>query len=344
MSSKNTPPTFSGKTRAEWLDIIRSDLKGKDIKSLQAEWLSDLSVSPFQHLEDLSKETQPLARVFQQPKLVESFPINENMGSNLFEALSHGISAPFFPDPTPWASFWSPLKEVQWDMLFPIWTSPLPENSDAPDHPEQYTQRFYLNGPHDENLSYRQQTGRFCFAVPHTSAASLPHRLADWLLDIVHQIDTLEEAQAEQLFKNALHKKNLGRNFYLELAALRAMRILSNQLQKDYNLSQSHPIAIYAHIGPDLALSNLQKSMIAYTTAAWAAVTGGADFIHIDPKSDAEDGLSRRLARNVFHLFDMESHLLHVVDPAAGSYALENLSHTLAQGAWDLFRKSIDEA
>jgi methylmalonyl-CoA mutase len=163
------------------------------------------------------------------------------------------------------------------------------------------------------------------------------------LVDIVQQLDDLESPEVGLLFKNALHKKNMGRNFYLELAAIRAMRRLSNQLQQDYKVPDPTPIKIYAHVGPELALNNLQESMIAYTTAAWAAVTGGADFIHIEPQAAASDPLSQQLARNVFHLFDMESHLLHVIDPAAGSYAIESLTTRLAERAWEQFKTSIDD-
>lgn len=338
----NTPKEFPGRTKAEWLEIIRADLKGKDIETLQSEWLKDLSISPFLHPEDLQEPSSLLPRAFQRPQLVQSFTIDDSLGDRVLQALDQGVSAPLFSSaPLPWSSFWSILEDVQWDMLFPLWAAPLPENRDAPEHPEQYAERFYLLGLPNENLPYRRKTGRFNFHIPMVPARDLPRQLAHWLLDIITQIDELDPSQTEQLFASSIHKKELGRNFYLELAALRAMRILAHQLQADYALSHQDPINIYAYMGPNLTLRRLQESMIAYTAAGFAAVAGGADFIHIDARSDEEPALSQRLARNIYHLFDMESHLFHVVDPAAGSYAIETLSRTLAQNAWSVFKESL---
>lgn len=342
--SKKTPSVFPGRTKAEWLEVIKADLKGKEIDSLQSDWLSALSISPFQHAEDLPNQPAALPRQFKRPQLVQSFPISNEIGNQLLNALNQGVSAPYFPDETPWESFWGTLEDVSWDMLYPIWTPPLPKDSDAPHHPQQYAGRFFLSGNNDQELTYRQTSGRFTFSIPEAGASDLPATLAAWLIEIVGQLDQLEEEQAIRLFQNAIHEKQLGRNFFLELSALRAMRLLAYHLQSEYNLAAQSPILVWADIGTQLALGSLQESLIAYTTTGFAAVTGGADFIHIQAQSAEEPELSQRLSRNIYHLFDMESHLFHVTDPAAGSYAIENLSRTLAEKTWATFQKSLKSA
>jgi len=337
MSKKNLSD-FPGRSKAEWLKVITADLKGKDINSLQSEWLSALSISPFQHAEDLSHIPIAIPRQFQRPQLVQSFPISDDIGNQLLQALEQGVSAPYFPDKMPWESFWSTLEDVSWDMLHPIWTPPLPTGTNPPHHPEQHAGSFYLSGNNDQDRPYRQDSGRFTFSIPKAGAADLPAQLAAWLIEIVSELDQLDAEQAERLFQNALHKKQLGRNFFLELAALRAMRLLGYHIQSEYNLDDPGPILLWADLGPELALGSLQESLIAYTTAGFAAVTGGADFIHIEAPTEEETELSQRLSRNIYHLFDMESHLFHVIDPAAGSYAIENLSQTLAQKTWSEFQ------
>ena len=159
---------------------------------------------------------------------------------------------------------------------------------------------------------------------------------------MVLQIDELDAQQLPLFFENSIHKKTLGRNFYLELSCLRAMRLLALQLQSDYGI-EPQPITIWAHIGSDLALDEMKASLIPYTAAAFAAVTGGADFIQIETGSAEDPKLSRRLNRNIYHLFDMESHLFHVLDPAAGSYAIEKITRTLTQKAWELFIKTLHD-
>jgi len=81
----------------------------------------------------------------------------------------------------------------------------------------------------------------------------------------------------------------------------------------------------------------MKANLIPFTAAAFAAVTGGADFIQFEAGRVEDPELVRRLSRNIYHLFDMESHLFHVLDPAAGSYAIEKITRTLTQKAWERF-------
>ena len=76
-----------------------------------------------------------------------------------------------------------------------------------------------------------------------------------------------------------------------------------------------------------------------------SAAIGGADIIYVMPADYQLKGetstLTRRIARNVQHLLQMESHLDQVIDPAAGSYFIENLTRLLCAEAWQEF-KSIE--
>jgi methylmalonyl-CoA mutase len=337
---------FPPMSKKEWLEKIRADLKGKSPESLHRTLSEQWALSPFYHSEDLEEPAAPLSRALDRPQLVQYIPRGAESGEELLTALQQGVSAPWIEAPKEWKAFWTEQSEVQWNMITPILQPPLPSDEDLPEHPNNHLDRFYLSGENKHQLNFRQQTGKFHFPIPHSTEADLPKTLGNWLLQIVQQLDELSPEQASLLFQNALHQKQLSHAFYFELAAIRAMRLLAGALQRNYELPKNTPISIWAQIGRPLQLSTVQESLIAYTSAAFSAVCAGADFIYIDAHQEGSDTTAtfqKRMARNIFHLLDMESHAFHVMDPAAGSYALETLSRDIAQKAWSYFLSQLSD-
>lgn len=87
-------------------------------------------------------------------------------------------------------------------------------------------------------------------------------------------------------------------------------------------------------------------NMLRGTIAAFAAAVGGAEAITVTPFDAADHAPSdfgRRMARNISALLAGESHIDAVADPAAGAYAVEMLTASLAESAWAEFGR-IEEA
>ena len=87
-------------------------------------------------------------------------------------------------------------------------------------------------------------------------------------------------------------------------------------------------------------------NMLRTTVAAFAAGVGGAEAVTVlpfDSPLGVPDGLGRRNARNTSSLLISEAHVARVTDPAGGSYAVERLTHELAQAGWAEFQR-IEEA
>ena len=81
-------------------------------------------------------------------------------------------------------------------------------------------------------------------------------------------------------------------------------------------------------------------NMLRTTVACFAAGVGGADAVTVQPFDAClglPDGFSRRIARNTQALLLEESHLARVIDPAGGSWYVEQLTDELAQAAWAWF-------
>ena len=149
----------------------------------------------------------------------------------------------------------------------------------------------------------------------------------------------------EDAASRMLIRLSVGGNFFMEIAKLRAMRVLWAQVVRACGGSDE---AARIHLHARSGLFNKTQfdphvNMLRGTTEAFAAVVGGADSVHVAPY-DAVLGqvpseVGRRIARNTQIMLREESRLDHVVDLAGGSWAVETLTHQLCVAAWKLFQE-----
>jgi methylmalonyl-CoA mutase len=95
-----------------------------------------------------------------------------------------------------------------------------------------------------------------------------------------------------------------------------------------------------------LTKRDAETNILRNTIAAFSASVGGADTISVLPHTLAHglpDAFARRIARNTQLILAGESHLDFVADPAAGSGAIEALTGSLCEKAWDEFRRIENE-
>lgn len=135
----------------------------------------------------------------------------------------------------------------------------------------------------------------------------------------------------------------LSTDYFVEIAKLRALRILWNNILSGFGVLEPAPLEIIAHTAPESQDENQYTNMIRAGTQAMSAVLGGADRLYLLPANAAQpegsDPFTRRIARNVHHLLHLEAHLGVVTDPAAGSWYIENLTNLLAEKAWERFQE-----
>jgi len=135
----------------------------------------------------------------------------------------------------------------------------------------------------------------------------------------------------------------LGGNMFMEIAKLRAARLLWSQIVKSFGGSdESAKIRIHGRTGKyNKTKYDPYVNMLRTTTEAFAGVVGGVDSLHIgsfDEVIRQPDDFSRRIARNQQIILNEESHLGHVIDPAGGSWYIEELTQRLADKAWENFQ------
>ncbi|HSD53367.1 MAG TPA: methylmalonyl-CoA mutase [Burkholderiales bacterium] len=138
---------------------------------------------------------------------------------------------------------------------------------------------------------------------------------------------------------------NVGMNFYLEVAKLRAARLLWWRIMKEFNPKNSRSLMLRTHVqtsGWSLTEQDPYNNIVRTTIEALAAVFGGTQSLHTNSFDEAialPTDFSARIARNTQLIIQEETHITSVVDPWAGSYLMEKLTQDMADTAWEIIEE-----
>ena len=138
----------------------------------------------------------------------------------------------------------------------------------------------------------------------------------------------------------------IGINFFMEVAKLRAARLLwSTLMAEQFAPKDTRSLMLRTHCqtsGVSLTAKDPYNNIIRTTIEAMSAVLGGTQSLHTNSFDEAlalPTEFSARIARNTQLVLQEETGITKVVDPLAGSYYVESLTSELVTGA----RKLIDE-
>lgn len=149
--------------------------------------------------------------------------------------------------------------------------------------------------------------------------------------------------------KNIRFTTSITSNYFMEIAKLRAARLLWANIMKAYEPECKCAEKIYIHAVTSMWNQTVYDSyvnMLRGTTEAMSAAIAGVHSLEVLPFNAAttkNDEFAERIARNVQLLLKNEAHFDNVVDPAGGSYYIENLTASIAQEAWKLFLEVENE-
>ncbi|HIM41805.1 MAG TPA: methylmalonyl-CoA mutase, partial [Rhodospirillales bacterium] len=138
---------------------------------------------------------------------------------------------------------------------------------------------------------------------------------------------------------------NIGMNFFMEIAKLRAARLLWAELMEPFKPEDPRSSMLRTHSqtsGVSLAAKEPYNNVIRTTIEALAAVLGGTQSLHTNAFDEAlalPSPASARIARNTQLVIAEETGITNVIDPLGGSYYMESLTHSVVAEA----RKLIDE-
>jgi len=137
----------------------------------------------------------------------------------------------------------------------------------------------------------------------------------------------------------------IGMNHFMEVAKMRAGRMLWAKIVKQFNPKSSKSMALRTHCqtsGWSLTEQDPFNNVARTCVEALAAAMGHTQSLHTNALDEAialPTDFSARIARNTQIYLQQETNICKVVDPWAGSYYVETLTHELAQRAWKLIEE-----
>jgi len=160
-------------------------------------------------------------------------------------------------------------------------------------------------------------------------------------------VETLEKAKEtginpEKLIPKTVFTFGIGSNYFIEIAKLRAARYLWAKITETQTDKKEIGKMFINSVTSDINKTAYDPyvNQLRNTTEAMSAIIGGTDCLTVNPFNKAykkPDNFSERIARNTGIILKKEAYLDKSIDPAAGSYYIENLTNDIIEKTWELF-------
>ena len=179
----------------------------------------------------------------------------------------------------------------------------------------------------------------------HNNGANAVQELGIAAAEAVHYVQELLDKgmELEEILSKMIFQFSVGSNFFMEIAKLRAARIIWNKIMEAYGAdNDSRGMVIAAETSTfTKTIYDPHVNLLRSGNEAFAAVLGGIQYLHVLPFDEltGSNAFSERIARNTQLILKEEAHLKKVIDPAGGSWYIEELTTQLAEKAWEFFQQ-----
>jgi methylmalonyl-CoA mutase len=131
-----------------------------------------------------------------------------------------------------------------------------------------------------------------------------------------------------------------GSDVFLEIAKLRAFRVLWSNLRESFEAASLPRVTAVGSLW-NITTDETHTNLLRLTASVLSAVSGGATRVELPPFTGEviqQDSFASDLSIGLQHVVAHESRLFDVIDPAGGSFYVEDLTRSLAEAAWEQFR------
>lgn len=151
---------------------------------------------------------------------------------------------------------------------------------------------------------------------------------------------------AEEAARVISFSTGIGRNYFYEIAKIRALRqawakIVNSYLVEGQNVNAAQILSIIGH--SNKSLKDPYTNLLRQTTEAMSAINGGCNYLLILPYDlhsvNGSSELAERMTLNIPLILKEESYLDTVIDPVGGSYILEILTDQIGEKSWSFFKR-----
>lgn len=355
---------FADVDKEAWLAKVAADAKGRSISDF--EWFVNdgLIQSPFTHADDIvfSSSSFRTGRSNNFWSIAERIVVADIVDANkhiitalesganaLFVVLDRGLSRSDFEKLFQEVNFTyiETYFEIDNEILGKAVVENLIKFCEKNDQDLNDIRGGIVN-KHQINMAFAKLNQDFSNVLPLFSFASVfTDRLFGYKETVIHEVSSLILALAK-LLESGNHNArvfaniNVGKSYLLNIAKIRAIHLLVNNLLKAYD-SNVHMI-FNASMAHQSISNNENKNLIQFTSQSMSAVIGGVDCLSL-PASESKSindssPVRKRLSRNIQSIMQMESFMDKVSDPAAGSYYIEQLTDKIAMQSWSYIQNN----
>jgi methylmalonyl-CoA mutase len=358
--------TFPKATKEDWKQAARHEIDGKDpIETLRWSAGSELDLSAYYDKSDtleldyLKKfQINPSSDVTGFPRSWVNLPkinvTNSATANQLaLHHLQHGAEGIWFDltsQPAPEIALL--LEKIEWPYctlsfqlaeknIFLLSNYIVDKNYDSNSLTGAI---FWQLTPRDvkrvvDSFTHQKKIHTLGLIIPPSSPVN---EISEALSSAVALLDkaSTEILATKTLVRNIAFSIPVGTNFFLEIAKIKALRMLWVQVAHAFGEKDYTPADVHIHTRSEVWTNEKfqpHANMLKSTTASMAAVLGGCDSLTVQAE-DESSAMMNRIARNVSNILRDESHLNKVADAVAGSYAVDNLVNEIAQKAWAEFQ------
>ncbi|NQX86965.1 MAG: methylmalonyl-CoA mutase [Flavobacteriaceae bacterium] len=358
---------FNEVSAKKWKQKIQSDLKGADYNdTLITRTLEGIDIKPFYHADDTKTEYATRSDATQW-RICQTIEVEDVKTANQFalDSISRGAESIKFVLNTP-VNTNLLLKQIDLKNI-PICfqTNFISENFVTELSQFASDSKFYLEHDIIGNLA---KSGNW-FTDLKTDYTTLDYIIKQnskfkSLLSIdaslyqnagANSIQQLAYALAHaNEYLNHFDKNNVGpyafqfsvgTNYFIEIAKLKAFRLLWSSLTKVYTEKDIQPIIFTRPTLRNKTIYDYNTNMLRTTTECMSAILGGSDYVSNSPYDyifHNSNEFGERISRNQLLVLKNESYFDKVSNPTEGAYYIETLTQQLAEKALDLF-KSIED-
>lgn len=365
---------FKSVSKKEWLAKVEKDLKGKPIDKFNWEPIEGIPLTPFAHSDDSQEAYIPLVGKQQTNNWEIGVTIKVSQiklaNQKALSALENGATAICFDlkkSPTieelktllngiqlEWISTHFNFNQQAWKRFAGYFIDYVTtQNYDL----HKLACSFTFKGLPIQNsddlailANYKKSLppARFLTinAIPNfTGLGGTVTEISQLIKEGNAQLVALNKAGLPlKEFKSIIQFAiTLGDSYFFNIAKIRAIKVLWQQVLQAWDKDLTAKAIIEVHLSKITQSEDEHYNKIRATTQAMAAVIGGAKRLYIHPSDAFKNGegspFEQRIAMNIQQLLQLESYMDRVIDPAAGSYYIEQLTDQLAAAAWRKFQK-----
>ncbi|MFJ7971555.1 methylmalonyl-CoA mutase family protein [Psychrobacillus sp. NPDC096389] len=340
--------TFNKATLDDWEQVALKSLKGKTLDSLSTKTLEEIILKPLYSLTDAAYIPTSQTGIVRQAKNSSEWSIaqlaegatSEEVLKDIKESLGKGNNVIHFKVEK--EHIWNEEQIEEWKVLLAEHKSII-DVTNNPSFLDRFTELKGLVKGAKNAAILHARTYFLNGSSSHQAGGDAVSELASILV----QADTIaRETSLGELVSKAFVQFSVDTNFFMEIAKIRAFRVLWQAFGEGFGHPHIEAIPVHAETSlRSFSVLDAHVNILRAGNSALAAVLGGADSVTTYPH-DYLTGVSptsKRIARNMQLVLKEETHIQRVIDAAGGSYYVESLTKELVEKAWTYFLELMKE-